>query len=55
MNFFVENAFLRKLVFDVMLGRLLEGCVFAVNNIFHVVMVVMVAVTATKSTNCNLI
>ena len=53
MNFFVENSFLRKLVLDVMLGRLLEGCVFAVYNIFHVMMVVMIAVASTKGAICN--
>jgi hypothetical protein len=32
-----------------MLRRLLECCIFAIDNIFHVMMVVMIAVTATKS------
>jgi hypothetical protein len=52
-NFLVENAFLRKLILDVMLRRLFESCVLAVYYILHVMMVVMVSVTASEGTSLH--
>ena len=52
-NFFIKNSFLWELVLNIMLGRLLECCVFTVYNIVHVVVVMRIVVTCSKSPNRN--
>lgn len=54
MNTFVQDALTGKLIFQIMLSCVLKIGLLAVNLIFNCMMIIVMAMSGTKSTNTNI-